>query len=620
MLAKNLHPGRLSAIAVASMALVLAAVAITRLCTSSGEIVRDATVRSINGDSQTGPTLVGAVALDGSAMSRNDRGGKAAVPPHCEGVVTGRIVAQSTSEPIQRAELTLSNGSASFSSSSGADGRFWFETAKPGEYRLIRLSANGYRFYSWPYQSAAVRFAVSPTSCLDVGEIVLRAAPNCTGHVEFENGKPARGVLIEIVDETGAVNRDAGGTSVRTGMNGEFDVACAATDHLRASMPGYMSTVTPVGSDDSITLVLRAAGALALSGRVLDEADRGAANVWVRATLLGTESTIGENTDVDGKFSLEKVPIGRYGLQVWRDGEALSPVLLADAGASDVVLRVQPTGWLEVSAVAEGSLEPIRTFEAGLVSVDRSGGDQVMSRGPRVLGLGGSARLRARTGQHSLWVRASGFEGPAVQQVIVSSQTGTPILMKLRPGETTSGTVFDAKTGAPIAGARVVATNFHPEEPINVANVVATDQRGDFTISGVTRTTDLRVLALGYRTWSHRGRAGSGAVLRIALDHEQAADSGAEFAYGGLAIHVGGQDGITVDEVEAGSSAERAGVQEGDRILAIDDIRADHINSIADALRGEPGTTVVLRLQRSDGGATYAAVQRERLQHTPGVP
>ncbi len=81
----------------------------------------------------------------------------------------------------------------------------------------------------------------------------------------------------------------------------------------------------------------------------------------------------------------------------------------------------------------------------------------------------------------------------------------------------------------------------------------------------------------------------------------------------GIGVLVDDRSGVPVIvSVIPGSPAEAAGVRTGDRILAVDGKRTDRMGEgeLVGAVRGEPGTTVTLLLERPDGRRRSLPVER----------
>lgn len=81
-----------------------------------------------------------------------------------------------------------------------------------------------------------------------------------------------------------------------------------------------------------------------------------------------------------------------------------------------------------------------------------------------------------------------------------------------------------------------------------------------------------------------------------------------EGRYGGIGIHIGMKgDVLTVIAPIEGTPAYRAGVQSGERIVAIDGVKTEGITlkQAVDKLRGERGSEVTLRLEPADGGEAH---------------
>ena len=79
--------------------------------------------------------------------------------------------------------------------------------------------------------------------------------------------------------------------------------------------------------------------------------------------------------------------------------------------------------------------------------------------------------------------------------------------------------------------------------------------------------------------------------------------------------------GVLVRSVLPGGAAEQRGVRRGDRILAVDGASTAGmtLDQVAGAIRGQPGTTVVLQLQAPDGSSRRLELVRQPYTYEPRV-
>jgi S1-C subfamily serine protease len=83
-----------------------------------------------------------------------------------------------------------------------------------------------------------------------------------------------------------------------------------------------------------------------------------------------------------------------------------------------------------------------------------------------------------------------------------------------------------------------------------------------------------------------------------------------------LMSHEDEDDGVRVAEVDAGSPAARAGLREGDRVLAIDGLRVGSIDEVVSALSEKrPGETIAITLGRGGRTLSVRATLGERVPH-----
>jgi len=197
-----------------------------------------------------------------------------------------------------------------------------------------------------------------------------------------------------------------------------------------------------------------------------------------------------------------------------------------------------------------------------------------------------------------------------------------PDIDLLEPGEV-EGEVVDQR-GDRVEGARVTAgigSSFVPAGK-GARSVVLTDRDGHFALTGVHpgSATITAVSSIAGRGSVHgvdvsSGRSARGLRIQLA---PQGSDSEAPSAPGSVAIGLGERGNapnveVVVVSVAESSEAERAGVEPGDVITAID---GAHPTSMGDArarLGGQPGSDLVLEMTRA-GSALRLRVLREAMR------
>lgn len=93
--------------------------------------------------------------------------------------------------------------------------------------------------------------------------------------------------------------------------------------------------------------------------------------------------------------------------------------------------------------------------------------------------------------------------------------------------------------------------------------------------------------------------------------------------YGGIGMEIGETDGVvTVQRVFPNTPAERAGVQDGDRIIAIDTASARGLTTaqVSDKLKGIPGTKVQVKFARPGVGEPIPVTFTRAIIKIPAVP
>jgi hypothetical protein len=232
--------------------------------------------------------------------------------------------------------------------------------------------------------------------------------------------------------------------------------------------------------------ILLAAGAR-LSGRVVNDVGEPVARAVVTA-VPPAEDDSGDQvkeTDAEGRFLFEELGDGPYCLYARK-----AP--LADAEkcgvrpGSEISLRLSRPGAIAGRVVRSLGLSPVTTFS---VSARQSGGKDPAAgtQGATVHSPAGEFRLEGLLpGTYVVSVAAEGrffAERDAVE--VRPGETTSGLVFELSCGVRISGRVLSAETGAPIAGALVelvLGGHYSGRHPTKVR----TDEAGQFEFDGVS--------------------------------------------------------------------------------------------------------------------------------------
>jgi len=186
------------------------------------------------------------------------------------------------------------------------------------------------------------------------------------------------------------------------------------------------------------------------------------------------------------------------------------------------------------------------------------------------------------------------------------------------------GEVFDQR-GDRVAGARVMVGNAPGYLPAgrSARGVVTSDQDGHFLLGGVhPGSATITAISSAAGHGSARGvEVSSGRTsrgLRIQLA-PRGMDQDASLAAGNVAVGLGERGSapnieVVVVSVAESSEAERAGVEVGDVIGALDGVRPTSMSDARARLSGPPGSDIVLELSRASA-ALRLRVLREAIRH-----
>ncbi|MCC6333172.1 MAG: carboxypeptidase regulatory-like domain-containing protein [Myxococcales bacterium] len=293
-------------------------------------------------------------------------------------------------------------------------------------------------------------------------------------------------------------------------------------------------------------------------------------------------------TDAQGAFRFEGLPAEWVSV----DAEGPAGAATARARAGDAVVLTLQRGQVIVHLVDDTNV-PVtdgmllaRSLETGAV------------RTHLLLAPDGVTRLELPNGPWELVLEVPGRGRSAPAQVTVTEK-GAEVRLSLETSVTVRGTVRDAATQLPLAGARVEAFSGDLGRGTRVS--VVTDARGEFQLPPVPRSANLVVRREGFaQQWR---RAVDGDRWDVALQPLQGGPrppDALQFEGVGMVLDAN-PAGARVMQVNEGGPAERAGVLAGDVVVAVDGapVAGQPLQQIVNRIRGPAGTPVRLGFLRN---------------------
>ncbi len=351
----------------------------------------------------------------------------------------------------------------------------------------------------------------------DVGALLLASPRSVEGTVRGRAGLPVSDAQVVLGRHERTLPFAASSmplsiaksSRTKTDERGRFAFARLDAGHYRVLIlsPSYASRSDHVfvPSEGKATISVQLSPATLLGGQVVDERGRSVDNATLSVTLLeprslGTESfpssahrwsTIA--TDSTGAWLVDNLPdLPNLTVAIHVRHPDYRPLDTTDviSGKTDHVLRLvakQRVEGLDIFGFVSDAIRSPLTGVSGVV---------------RVLGSSdGTARVATQSGQFVLRNVALGRQRvrvamngylPTTLAVEVSRDLGS-LHVRVQRGMTIVGTVLDAHTRKPIAGARVMRAGERPG--------VATDERGRYELGGFeagAHFSDLSVTASGY--------------------------------------------------------------------------------------------------------------------------
>ncbi len=462
------------------------------------------------------------------------------LPP--TGRLTGRVVRETSGEPVGGVRLTFHVLTGSLTTTSNADGAFALEDVPKGISNLLSARSDG--LVLSPQQPDYVLVGGNMGPALQIGEVapyahvtrtvVVREAASLSGVVNGPDG-PLAGARVFAKTkgrgflEWGTTCDDAGRYTFPAMVAGRIVLYVEADGHVPVGYPTttwerVVRTGAPtsqwlveVPDTGAVTRDLTLTRGVSVSGLVADDSGRPIAGARVVASRAVADAPRPETwTDSDGNYALSGVePVDGTRIHAQAEGYEpgrSAPLQFVDATPpASVAFILAPNAPLRVTGRVT-SREGIPT-SGGFVQLNAYGGDYAAVR------LAEWERAErfpiAADGTYEATLTAGGFASLRVRAIVPGHADARSGLVALDPGgsreltvdlEATRGTaieggVHDRETGAPVAGAALrLNTVLSGEHMVFFRSIEGvTDANGRFRIENVPDgEVAITVLAPGY--------------------------------------------------------------------------------------------------------------------------
>ena len=537
--------------------------------------------------------------------------------PH--GSLGGRIVSSEDARGIAGAELVFVHDGNATSVSSGDDGAFTLAASSAGRYVLSIATADGFLPYAPEWGHSAISFEARPTERID--GVLVQLSPEHTYEVEVvrDESTPVAGATIRLV---GAGSDDRTMAPVQsefvTDAEGLAQVRAWRGALLEARHPDHgvgRARMDQRSSREGRARIQMSAPSEAatssetIAGVVLDDAGAPVRGALITAYLQarGLHPSAQGASDADGRFEITGLDRGSHMLLTRHPDHPADRRGDVSSGRADVEIRLEG-GYAIRGQVLDDAGAPVPAFN--VVARRASGG--LIRRNVQAVSsydAEGSFEISGlRHGDYELVATSRGFPPSAPVSATASPGGGAQVRLTLRRGGRIEGLVRSASDGRPIAGARVELEG-NLGGGGSMAPVLASsisNEEGAFALDGVgDDLRSIRVTAAG-----HDGRilsgitVGPGATRRMDVDLSPTAE-GEEprMELAGIGVSVFPRDdALVIGNTIEGGGAAAAGLQPGDRILAVDGTPVTDLGfrGSLDRIRGVEGSTVALRVQRAN--------------------
>jgi protocatechuate 3,4-dioxygenase beta subunit len=521
------------------------------------------------------------------------------------------------------------------------EGKFEFKDIEPSEVTLHAKHADH-------GAATADAFTIREGEKKDV-RIVLGAGASIIGKVRFDDGTPAAGIQVFGYQRgSGSAGRSDNDVTTADGSFKLGGLGAGATDvsarrDYTTSPKSTTVSLSEGEKKDGVEIEIPKGG-LTIGGQVIgpDGAPIVGATVTASQERDGRAMRVLGNpfagraflSSEGGNFTIEDVPKGNYTLTAFHSSHPEGEAKGVAAGATGV--RVQLPAEASVSGVVvDADGRPVTDYTIAVMPgpaakessaeqarrISMSAMDNPIRRIHEPEGTFALDRLRA--GAFELKVTTADGRSGSTVATLAAGEKRTGVRITLAGGVRIVGRIVDLDTGAPIEGATVSA------QPVGVPSMpdgAKTAADGTFRLENVVSDQPLRVFA------AVDGYVNDGRNLDPPKGKTEVDVGAIKLMRGDMQIKFGpGQQGYTgfgvinrdghpvVSTIQKGSPAEKAALQTGDAILAVDgrDARELGPTSVQYLLVGKPGSSVSVQVQphgeEKPRTVTLTRVDRESL-------
>jgi hypothetical protein len=524
----------------------------------------------------------------------------------------------------------------------GEDGSFEITHAPSGKLKLVVQTHEG---------SSGSQPVVIGDEDLEGIVVKLEARAKISGVVVDSSGAPMKGVEVSAKAKSSGSFR----------MFGSFDTpAKAADEEGRFELVGLDEgkyemevsdsrgeltwaaeeeaptvEITGASSITNLRLVVKAPKGV-ISGVVRDADGQLLADAWVVATrgrdMDFSGGWIPDDKDVEMEYrfgeSEEPVltgPDGRFQFTDLREGRYRLTASSPKGGARVKKAGVSPGDEVELTLAPLASLSGVVTMAGAPVDTYRITLDGPMSRNKKVSDAKGGYRFD-RLDPGSYKIVATSKSGSGSGKVVIGAETSDEVFdLKLSTWCSIRGKVLDARSEEPLEGLMVMTQmeasqdNMSSGMDMMMGRGPKTNAEGHFEVEGIgCGPGTLSFMATG----SGLGSMRPGGFMRMTLEPGEDRDLGTRYvvmappvdpdARGTLGLTASisgadetaeGEEELRVASVEAKGPAEKAGLEEGDRILQVNGVAVEKIGASSARTLLLPwsstvGDTVTLHIER----------------------